>query len=351
MKSYDVDWTEVLVRPDASLRDVVAVLDRTGLRIVLVHGPERQLLGTITDGDLRRALLRGDDMSTSASDIMFTSPVVVDEGMTSEDVLSLMRINKLHQLPVVDAEKRLIGLHIWDDILAPSVRDNTVVIMAGGFGTRMGSHTRNCPKPMLKVHGKPMLEHIIVRAAAEGFRNLVISLFYLPDVIRDYFGNGSKWNVRIAYVEEEAPLGTAGALSLLDPKPTLPFIVTNGDVLSDVRLNDMLAFHKMHEAAATMAVRQHEWQHPFGVVKTQGIRIKGFEEKPVYRTHVNAGIYVLEPAALSYLAEGTACDMPALFDRLQDANLATIAYPMHEVWMDVGRPEDLVAAHTEIEAP
>lgn len=349
--SNEMDWTKTLLGPQATLREVIASLEVTGLRIVLVSDQDRHLLGTTTDGDLRRALLRGDTLDTPVQSIMFTSPLVVGADMNRGTVLNLMGVNKIHQLPIVDEHNRLIGLHIWDDMLVPTTYDNTVVIMAGGFGKRMRQHTENCPKPMLNVGGKPMLEHIILRAAAEGFHKFVISLFYLPDVIWDYFGDGSKWNVQITYVQEAAPLGTAGALSLMDPAPDLPFIVTNGDVMTDVRLAEMLTFHNAHHASATMAVRQHEWQHPFGVVKTKGIIISGFEEKPVYKSHVNAGIYVLEPNALTHLTKGEFCNMPTLFERLQSDNQATIAYPMHEVWMDVGRPEDLVTANKNITQP
>ncbi|HDZ81388.1 MAG TPA: CBS domain-containing protein [Roseobacter sp.] len=343
-----MEWTETLMPATATLRDAIANLDHSGLRIVLVAGADKQLLGTVTDGDLRRALLRGDNLETLISSIMFKNPLVVNVDMDYDSVLNLMGINKIHQLPVVDSQNRLIGLHIWDEMLAPELHDNTVLIMAGGFGKRMRPHTENCPKPMLKVGGKPMLEHIIRRAAAEGFRKFVISLFYLPDVITDYFGDGSKFNVEISYIKETSPLGTAGAVSLIEKRPEIPFIVTNGDVMTNIRLSELLDFHKTHQATATMAVRQHEWQHPFGVVKTAGIMINGFEEKPVYRSHVNAGIYVLDPIALDHLVVDQVCNMPTLFERLKNGGFATIAYPMHEAWMDVGRPEDLASANRDI---
>ncbi|MEX0287218.1 MAG: nucleotidyltransferase family protein [Paracoccaceae bacterium] len=342
----EIHWSDVLVEIETPLREVINVLERTGVRIVLVVAPDRTLLGTVTDGDLRRALLRGAVLDTVVSEIMFKTPIVVNADMPRETVLNLMSVNKIHQMPIVDEENRVIGLHIWDELLTPTSHPNTVVIMAGGFGKRMRPYTENLPKPMLKVQGKPMLEHIILRAAAEGFSRFVISLFYLPDVIRDYFGDGSKWNVRITYVQETEPLGTAGALSLMDPRPEHPFVVTNGDLMTHIRLTDMLEFHKTHNARATMAVRQHEWQHPFGVVKTQGIVISGFEEKPIHRSYVNAGIYVIDPEALDQLQHSAHCDMPTLFARLQDNHELTIAYPMHEAWMDVGRPEDLETANT-----
>jgi NDP-sugar pyrophosphorylase family protein len=219
-----------------------------------------------------------------------------------------------------------------------------MVIMAGGMGTRLRPHTENCPKPLLPVAGKPMLEHIIERAKLEGFSHFVLSIHYLGHMIEDYFGNGEHLGVQIDYLREQSPLGTAGALGLLNPRPDTPFVVTNGDVITDIRYGELLDFHIRHGAAATMAVRVHEWQHPYGVVQTKGVEIVGFEEKPVARSHINAGVYALDPDALNNLSADTHCDMPTLFERLQAKAQRTVAYPMHEPWLDVGRPDDLVAA-------
>lgn len=203
---------------------------------------------------------------------------------------------------------------------------------------------------MLPVAGKPMLEHIIERARAEGFSRFIIAVRYLGHMIEDYFGDGSRWQISISYIREESPLGTAGALSLLNPVPELPFVVTNGDVLTDVRYGEILDFHSRHNATATMAVRQYEWQHPFGVVHTQGVDIVGFEEKPIHSTHVNAGIYVLEPTALQMMNKAETCDMPTLFERFQKQGGRIIAFPMHEPWLDVGRPDDLERARRSAQA-
>jgi NDP-sugar pyrophosphorylase family protein len=221
-----------------------------------------------------------------------------------------------------------------------------MVIMAGGMGTRLRPHTENCPKPLLQVAGKPMLEHIIDRAKLEGFSHFVLAIHYLGHMIEDHFGNGERLGVRIDYLREQSPLGTAGALGLLNPRPEAAFVVTNGDVITDIRYGEMLDFHIRHDAVATMAVRVHEWQHPFGVVQTKGVEIVGFQEKPVARSHINAGVYALEPDALSVLSAETHCDMPALFERLQAQAKRTVAYPMHEPWLDVGRPHDLAAARS-----
>jgi len=189
-----------------------------------------------------------------------------------------------------------------------------------------------------------MLEHVIERARYEGVRHVVLAIHYLGQMIEDYFGDGSCWQVHIDYLREESPLGTAGAIGLLDPPPAAPFLVTNGDVLTDIRYGDLLDFHCSHGATATMAVRWHEWQHPFGVVHTKGVDIIGFEEKPISRSHINAGVYALEPSALDRINPGEHCDMPTLFSRLQECAASTIAYPMYEPWLDVGCEEDLKKA-------
>jgi len=333
-------WLTTLIAPDATIRDVIKSLDDSGLKIALVSGPGRALLGTVSDGDVRRALLKNLGLDASVMEIMKSSPLVVPASMGRDNVINLMRINKINQLPIVNEENAVIGIHLWDEILEPVRRDNPMVIMAGGFGKRLRPYTDNCPKPMLLVAGKPMLELILLRAIDNGFSKFIISLFYMPEVIKDYFKDGAKWNVEISYVLEESPLGTAGALSLIQPRPELPFIVTNGDVLTDINYGEVLDFHIAHHAIATMAVRQYEWQHPFGVVKTEGIRIVEIEEKPVQRSYVNAGIYALDPAALDDLEHGSVCNMTDLFDTLGRRSAQTIAYPMHEPWVDVGRVED-----------
>jgi NDP-sugar pyrophosphorylase family protein len=200
---------------------------------------------------------------------------------------------------------------------------------------------------LLNVAGKPMLEHIIERAKLEGFSRFVLAIHYLGHMIEEYFGDGERLGVEIGYLREQAPLGTAGALGLLMPRPDAPFVVTNGDVLTDIRYGELLDFHVRHNAHGTMAVRVHEWQHPFGVVQTQGVEIVGFEEKPVSRSHINAGVYVLDPEALNLLSVDARCDMPTLFERLQAQAKRTVAYPMHEPWLDVGRPDDLTRAIAE----
>jgi dTDP-glucose pyrophosphorylase len=339
------DWRSALLQEHATLQMAIHSLDRSALQIALVISEDGKLIGTVTDGDIRRGLLRGLELNSPVNAIARREPLVVPPQMGRETVLQLMHINSIHQLPVIDENRRVVGLHLLDNLISPVRRPNLMVIMAGGRGSRLKTHTENCPKPMLPVGGKPMLERIIERAMAEGFQRFTVALHYLGEMISDYFGDGDKWGIEIDYLHEKAPLGTAGALSLISPRPDLPFVVSNGDVFTDIRYGELLDFHVLHGASATMAVRRHEWQHPFGVVHISGVDIVGFEEKPISRSHINAGIYVLEPDALDKLNTGEACDMPTLFGRLQEARARTIVYPMHEPWLDVGRPDDLAKAN------
>ncbi len=330
---------------NVTLEQVIRNLEIGAVRIALVVDNQNRLLGTISDGDIRRGLLRGLRMDSCIKSVIHSDPLVVPPGMARDLVLQLMVANKVQQIPVVDEQRHVVGLHLWNEINATAILPNSMFIMAGGMGMRLRPHTENCPKPMLQVAGKPILEHIIVRAKAEGFQHFILTTHYLGNMIEEYFGDGSRWQVRIDYLREHSPLGTAGAIGLLQPLPQLPFVVTNGDVLSDIRYSEMLGFQLLHEAVATMAVRIHEWQHPYGVVQTRGVDIVGFEEKPIARTHINAGVYVLDPVVIKNLGVNEHCDMPTLFERLQVQGLRTVAYPMHEHWLDVGRPEDLQSAN------
>jgi len=346
MNSSEQLWRQAILMTDATIGDAIRNLDQVAIKIVLVCNQAGILEGTVSDGDIRRGLLKGLNMDSPVLSVTHRNALVVPPDFSREMVIQLMVANKIHQIPVLDEERHVIGLYLWDEITSPPARPNLLVIMAGGMGTRLRPHTENCPKPLLPVAGKPMLEHIIERAKQEGFNQFVLAIHYLGHMIEDYFGNGERLGVQINYLREEAPLGTAGALSLLNPMPDAPFVVTNGDVMTDIRYGELLDFHIRHAAAATMAVRVHEWQHPFGVVQMQGVDIVGFEEKPTARSHINAGVYALDPAALDVLTVDNRCDMPTLFERLQAQTKRTVAYPMHEPWLDVGRPDDLKKANS-----
>ncbi len=329
---------------DSTVNDAIVSLEESGLQIVIILKDDKTLLGIVTDGDIRRGLLQGHGLEALVSDIMMTSPIVVDEKATRDKAVNLMLKHKFQHIPVVDGHNRLVNLYLLDEEFTKTEHENTLVIMAGGFGKRLMPHTENCPKPMLQVAGKPMLEHILEQAISQGIKNFVISIFYLPEMIVNHFKDGADWNVNIEYIQENSPLGTAGALSMLPENQSLPIIVCNGDLLTNISYKDILEYHSKHSSVATMAVRNHETQNPYGVVKTSGLEIDGFEEKPIHHSIVNAGIYVLEPVVLDYLNEDEVCDMPTLFERLKKANHRTVVFPMHERWLDVGQPGDLELA-------
>jgi dTDP-glucose pyrophosphorylase len=344
MNKSEQRWREAILSIDSSIRQAVEVLNEASLRIVLVIDATGILVGTLSDGDIRRGLLKGLDLASPIDSIVHRDALVVPPNLSRDIVVQLMIANKLQQIPIVDEKMSVIGMHLWDQIGAPLERKNLMVIMAGGKGTRLHPQTENCPKPLLPVAGKPILEHIINRAKVQGFSHFVLAIHYLGHMIEEYFGNGEAFGVKIEYLREESPLGTGGALSLLDPMPNSAFVVTNGDVLTDIHYGDLLEFHIQHNATATMAIRAHEWQNPFGVVETQGIEIIGYEEKPLSSTYINAGVYVIEPNAMSFLTKSAPCDMPNLFNIIQEHNMRTIAYPIHERWLDVGMPNELQKA-------
>lgn len=338
-------WKKTILNSSASIQEAILNLSEGGMRIVLIVNDNNQLAGTVTDGDIRRGLLKGLSLASPIEEIIIKNPFVVTPDFSRDLVVELMTANNIQQIPIVDKKNKIIGLHLWNEITSKISRPNTMLIMAGGEGKRLSPYTEECPKPLLTVAGKPMLEHIINRGKNEGFNNFIISINYLGHMIQDYFGDGKKFRVKVKYIQEKIPLGTCGALSLLDPIPKEPLLVINGDIVTDISYGDLIDFHLRHNASATMAVRSHEWQHPFGVVQTDGVNIVGFEEKPVAISHINAGIYVIQPDALASLKNNKHCDMPTLFERLSAQDKITVAYPMHEPWLDVGQPKDLSTAN------
>ncbi len=341
------DWRKVLISENTSIHEAIKVIDEGALQIALVVDNDGLLLGTITDGDIRRGILQGISLEDPSARIMNTSPAVAHMQESREAILALLSQKSLRQLPVLDQDGRLVGLEIIEDLLTPQARENLVVIMAGGLGSRLQPLTNDCPKPMLLVGGKPILETIIERFLEFGFRNFCLSVNYKAEMIKDHFNNGSKHGCHIEYLHENEPLGTAGALSLLPTRPGSPTLVINGDVLTKVDYNHLLSFHTEHSATATMCVREYDIQVPYGVVNVAGNRFVGIEEKPVHKFFINAGIYVLNPDALEMLKPGEHCDMPGLLNRVAQQEQTTAVFPVREYWMDLGQIEDLNRAKGE----
>ncbi len=306
-----------------------------------------RLRGVLSDGDVRRSILNGIDLDGPVSKAMNPYPKTGSVHTPRAEVLAMMRRFTFHHLPLIDDKGRLDGLAMLDDYMGVVARDNWVVLMVGGLGSRLRPLTDDCPKPMLQVGGKPILEGILESFLEQGFRRFFLSVNYKAEVIKDYFGDGERWGARIEYLHETERLGTAGALSLLPEKPTAPLFVMNGDLITKANFAAMLDFHEEHHAAATMAVREYDLQVPYGVVKVDGVNITGIEEKPVHRFFVNAGIYVLSSEVLEIIPERSFFDMPSLFQRMGNFGRKSAAYPLREYWLDIGRIEEYERAQRE----
>jgi len=341
------DWKKVIISPEASIREAIRTIDAGALQIALVVDAENKLQGTVTDGDVRRGILREISFDDSVCKIMNSRPVVARQQQGREKILGLMIERSLHQIPTVDDEGRLAGLEVVEALLQSQHFSNQVVIMAGGLGTRLRPMTNDCPKPMLKVGGRPILETLLQNLKEQGFYRIYLSVNYMADLIMDYFGDGSAFGVEIKYLREEKRLGTAGALSLLPEPPTEPLVVMNGDLLTKVNFQYLFDFHKQHKAVATMCVREYDFQVPYGVVKVDQHRMVNIEEKPVHKFFVNAGIYVLNPQVINVIPKNNYCDMPAVFEQLAQEEHDCAAFPIREYWLDIGRMDDFDRASGE----
>ena len=334
---------EVIVNINADIVEAIRILDSSALQIVLVVNEDGKLVGTVTDGDVRRALLRGISLEEPVEKIMNKQPITVDISAEREQVLFLLRHHSLKHVPVLDCGK-VAGLHLLADFLAGPHNDNWVVLMAGGLGSRLGDITKNCPKPLLDVGGKPLLETIIENFRENGFSNFFLSVNYKAEMISSYFGDGSQWDICIQYLQENKKMGTAGALSLLPERPDKPFIVMNGDLLTKVNFQQLLDFHREHKAKATMCVREYRQQVPYGVVSVEEDQLVDIVEKPVEKYFVNGGIYVLEPEVLNFVPKDEYIDMPVVFEKLLQKGMKIAVFPIREYWLDIGQRGDLERA-------
>lgn len=344
------DWQEACVRLDSSLGDVMRQIDTNSLQIALVVDGDGRLAGTITDGDIRRAILKGVSLDGSAVAVMNPAPTTAPADAGRDVVVSLMRSRHLRHIPVVDAEGQLIGLQVLEELLSAPERDNPVVVMAGGLGTRLMPLTANKPKPMLSVGDKPILEHILTSLIEQGYRRFFFAINYLGEMVEAHFGDGARWGVSISYLRERQRMGTAGALSLLPERPTCPFLVMNGDVLTKLNFNSLMEAHEAKRASVTVAVRSYEHQIPFGVARIDDDRLITIEEKPVLRHFVSAGIYVVDPSILDRVDPDRYLDMPELLSGLVGDGDSVRVFPVTEYWLDVGRPDDMQRAIGEYAA-
>lgn len=343
------EWKNVLLAPSATLLEALNILNSEALRVILVVDNEYHLVGVVTDGDIRRGLLRNLSLSEPIEMVMNSNPTVARYGTKREDLIDLMESRDILSIPLIENGK-VVGLETLQEARSKPKHNNPVFIMAGGFGTRLKPLTDNCPKPMLKVGGRPILETLIRSFIKSGFENFYISTHYMPEQIEKYFGDGSSLGVKITYVHEDSPLGTGGALGLLpDSLSTgLPLIMMNGDVLTRVDFQRLLEFHNKNKADATMCVREYDYQIPYGVINGEGSKITSMVEKPTQRFFVNAGIYVVSPRVLKSVPKNYKIDMPTLLEQHMHERNNILMFPIHEYWLDIGRMDDFNRAQADI---
>jgi dTDP-glucose pyrophosphorylase len=342
-------WEKALIGPEATFRDALISIDSTGTGMALIVDGERRLLGVLSDGDLRRALIRGAGLEDAAVTGANREPFCIDQQQDRAATLTMLRAHGLRQLPVLDADRRVVGLTTVSDFLNIPIRSNPVVIMAGGKGERLAELTRDTPKPMLKVGPRPILDTIVGNLAGQGFRNFWLAVNYKAEQIERHFADGAALGLNIRYLRETKPLGTCGALALLSQQEQ-PLIVTNGDVLAKVDYGHVLESHLEAGADATVVVRDYEMQVPFGVVNAEAGRILRIDEKPTQSYTISAGAYVLSPAALERVPADAYYDMPALIADLIGAGMSVRQQRAEGYWMDIGRPPDYAQANADFGA-
>ncbi len=331
----------------STIRQALKIIDSGAMKIALVLNDENKLIGTVTDGDIRRGILNGLALDESVESIIHRSPVVCSVNDTKEDILKIAIDKKVYQIPIVDLDGGLVGIDEVDELLKPAEHPNKVIVMAGGLGSRLRPLTDDRPKPLLEVGNKPILETVIVNFAKYGFSHITLSVNYKSHMIEEYFGDGSKLGVTIDYIHEDQRMGTAGALGFIREELTEPFFVMNGDLLTNVNFEHMLEYHLTSQAAATMGVREYDFQVPYGVVNVNDQQIISIEEKPVHKFFVSGGIYILDTEVLDYIPDNTFFDMPSLFDKLIANKHKTISFPIREYWLDIGRMSDFERANNE----
>ncbi|PAQ13672.1 alcohol dehydrogenase [Bacillaceae bacterium SAOS 7] len=341
------NWEQIIISPDTTILDTMKVIDQSSLQFAVVTDFNRQLLGTVTDGDIRRGILNGLPLTTAIKEVMNSEPIYAYFSEYKLYKQELLTIKGVQQLPIVDKQKRIVRILFANEKQDVQFKDNVVILMAGGLGTRLRPLTDHMPKPMLTVGDKPILETIIQGFKQYGFTNFILSVNYKKEMIKNYFQDGDHLGVSISYIDESERLGTAGALSLLQERPDKPFFVMNGDLLTKINYEQLLNFHNETHSAATMCVREYEYQIPYGVIETENHRLLSIVEKPVHRSFVNAGIYVLNPEVLNYVPHRTFFDMPELFKIAMEQKHHVSAFPLREYWMDIGRLDDYKKADKE----
>lgn len=344
-----------LINPSASVREAISCIDKNARGIALVVDDKRKLIGTITDGDIRRAILEKGDVESSVMDLieqkkssLYKKPITAPVGIAEADLLKLMDEFVIRQVPLLNEEGQVVDIALLSELIQKENLPINAVVMAGGYGSRLGSLTDQIPKPMLPVGDRPLMERIIEQLRESGIKQVNITTHYLAGKIKEHFEDGRDFGVEIKYVDEDRPLGTAGALSLMDA-PDKPLLVVNGDIVSRIDFQSMFKFHQKHKADLTVGVRQYDMKVPYGVVECDGPQVKHLREKPKLAFLVNAGIYIIEPSMHSYIPPNQRFDMTDLINRLIDEGRKVVSFPVVEYWLDIGEPVDYEKAQTDMD--
>ena len=337
----------IKLKKNSSIKQALNIISKGKMQIALVVDDGNKLVGTLTDGDIRRGLLRGLNLKKSISSIIHRRPVVSKISDKKKDILKLALSKNIHQIPIVDENKKLVGIQMVEELIKPRKKTNKVILMVGGEGVRLRPLTKDVPKPMLHIGNKPILQTIIEKFAEHGYVNIVMCLNYKFQIIKDFFGDGKKFGVKIEYVIEKKKMGTVGALSLLKKKLTKPFFLMNGDLLTDVNFEYLHNYHKLKNNIATISVREHNVELPYGVVKLNQNLISSFEEKPNYKFFINAGVYMFSPEVLNHIPRNKKYQIPELFIKLIKLKKKINTFNLKNYWLDIGQVEQLDQAKKE----
>ncbi|MCL5260311.1 MAG: nucleotidyltransferase family protein [Gammaproteobacteria bacterium] len=334
-----------IISEKTTFEDAIRALDANGQGFLVVTGDCGLLIGILTDGDIRRAIL---NKKNKLEDIINRKPFTLNIRTPRKQAIQYLKSIHRRQLPLIDDENKLVDVIILDHLEFNS-KPNNVIIMAGGYGTRLGHLTKNMPKPMLSMGNKPLLEHILTNCYNQGFSNIYISVNYKSEVIKNYFKDGSAFGVRINYLDEKDRLGTAGSLSLIREDFCDPFIVINGDIFTALSFDELLNYHIESSAYATMCVREIQHQIPYGIVELGGDRVISIHEKPTHSLFVNAGIYVFNPQAKSLVPHKQYFDMPSLFNLILQNKLDVHSYKVTDYWVDIGEIKNYESAKKDLQ--
>lgn len=347
--NYYHAWEKCLVHPNDSILKVLEAIESAMTQLALVVDEKRKLIGTVTDGDIRRALLINQDLQTPIKQIMNKNPLTLGEGLCPQEIKLFMIKKDIQQVPIINLCGQIVHLYRLKELVECPHNPYPVVIMSGGLGSRLRPLTENSPKPLLNVGPKPILESLIETFSRQGFRKLFLAVRYKAHMIKEYFDHGEKWNVNIKYIEESQSLGTAGALKLPVFQPSTPFIVCNGDILTQLNFESLISYHKQQNAIASICTKEYSHQLPYGIVETENCSISRLIEKPIKKYLISTGIYLLNPECLEYIPSNIPFDMPQLFASLLQKGLKTATFPFREYWIDIGQKSDYEKANQEYE--